>query len=175
MQALACCMAAWELWEHALLPSLLSGAVTWLGEIQDTVDLCNLIQNFFWHIILEVPESCIKVALRSETHMTGMKWRIWEAKCLLLKQIQQLDDTALAKQACEEADARGWPGLQQEVKEICSQIGIQDMNKHDVSKDKVKEAIYYSHYKCMKEEIQRSSKLEDIQHEDFSKDSTIFL
>ena len=84
-----------------------------------------------------------------------------------MKQIQQLDDTALAKQVCGEADARGWPGLQKEVKEICSQIGIQDMNKHDVSKDKIKEAIYYSHYKSMKEEIQRSSKLEDIQHEDF--------
>ena len=47
MQALAGCMAAWELWEHALLPSLLAGAGTWLGEIQATVDLCDSIQNFF--------------------------------------------------------------------------------------------------------------------------------
>ena len=34
MQALAGCMAAWELWEHALIPSLLSGAGTWLGTLR---------------------------------------------------------------------------------------------------------------------------------------------
>ena len=78
MQALAGCMAAWELWEHALVPSLLSGAGTWLGDIKKAVDLCDDTQNFFWRLILEVPESCVKVALRSETQSIGRKWRIWE-------------------------------------------------------------------------------------------------
>ena len=96
MQALAGAMAAWELWEHALLPSLLLGAGTWLGEIQEAVDLCDSLQNFFWRLVLEVPESCPKVSLRSEPNMIGAKWRIREAKCLLLKQIQLLEDTALA-------------------------------------------------------------------------------
>ena len=127
-------MAPWELWEHALLPSLLSGAGTWLGEIQEAVDLCYFLHNFFWRFILEVPESCPKVSLRSETNMIGAKWRIWEAKCLLLKQIQLLEDTALAKRVCQEAEARGWPGLNQEVGEICKQVGIQDINKHNISK-----------------------------------------
>ena len=45
MQALAGAMAALELWEQALLQSLLSGAGTWLGEIQEALDLCDLIQN----------------------------------------------------------------------------------------------------------------------------------
>ena len=103
MQALAGGMVAWELWEHALLPSLLVGAGTWLGEIQEAVDLCDSIQNFFWHLVL-VPESCPKVALRSEPRMTGMKWRIWEEKCLLLKKILQLDNTAVAKRVCKEAE-----------------------------------------------------------------------
>ena len=80
MQALAGGMAAVELWKHALLPSLLAGAGTWLGEIQEAVDLCDSIQNFFRRLVLEVPESCPKVALRSEPRMTGMKWRIWEDK-----------------------------------------------------------------------------------------------
>ena len=73
MQALAGAMAAWELWEHALLPSLLSGAGTWLGEIQEAVDLCDSLQNFFWRLILEVPESCPKGALRCEPNMIGAK------------------------------------------------------------------------------------------------------
>ena len=61
MQALSGCMAAWELWEHALLPSLLAGAGTWIGDIRKAIDLCDETQNFFWRLILEVPESCIKV------------------------------------------------------------------------------------------------------------------
>ena len=107
MQALSGCMAAWELWEHALLPSLLAGAETWIGDIKKTIELCDETQNFFWRLILEVPESCVKVALRSETKTIGKKWRVWEAKCLLLKQIQQLEETALAKRVCQEALARG--------------------------------------------------------------------
>ena len=107
MQALSGCMAAWELWEHDLLPSLLAGAGTWIGDIKKTIELCDETQNFFWRLILEVSESCVKVALRSETKTIGKKWRVWEAKCLLLKQIQQLEETALAKRVCQEALARG--------------------------------------------------------------------
>ena len=103
----------------------------------------------------------------SPSKQIGMKWRIWESKCLLLKQIQELDDTALAKKICQEADDRGWPGLKSEVKEICRQIGIEDLNKHNISKTHIKEAIFYSHYKSMKEDMSKSSKLEDIQNEDY--------
>ena len=161
MQALAGAMAFWELWEHALLPSLLSGVGTWLGEIKETVDLGDSLQNFFWRLILEVPESCPKVYLRSKTNMIGAKWRIREAKCLLLKQIQLLEDTALAKTVRQEAEARGWPGLNQEVREICKQVGMQDTNKHNISKSKIKEAIFYS------QELFISKKLEEIQKEDY--------
>ena len=174
MQALAGAMAAWELWEHALLPSLLSGAGTWLGEIQEAVDLCDSIQNFFWRLILEVPVSCPKVALRSETKSIGMKWKVWEAKCLLLKQIQNLEDTALAKRVCLEADARNLPGLMQEVRQICHEIGINDINKSNVSNSQIKDAIFYSHYKEMKEELGNSSKLQDIQHEDYREIQSYF-
>ena len=36
-------VAAWELWERALLPSLLSWAGTWLDKIDKTVKRCNQI------------------------------------------------------------------------------------------------------------------------------------
>ena len=35
MQAMGGLMAAWELWERALIPSLLSGAGTWTGDIKN--------------------------------------------------------------------------------------------------------------------------------------------
>ena len=45
MQSFGGLMAARELWEKALEPSLLSGAGTWLGECKEAVELCDQIQN----------------------------------------------------------------------------------------------------------------------------------
>ena len=41
MQALGGLWAAWELWEKALIPSLLSGSGTWFGVCDQAVDLCD--------------------------------------------------------------------------------------------------------------------------------------
>ena len=49
------------------------------------------------------------------------------------------------------------------------------MTKVNIPKSKIKEAIYYSHYKSMKEDIEKSSKLEDIKHEDFRKIQPYFM
>ena len=76
MQAMGGMRAAWELWERALIPSLLSGAGTLFGKCQMRVDLCDGIQNCFWRFMMQVPKSCPKVALRCEKQMIGMKWRI---------------------------------------------------------------------------------------------------
>ena len=167
MQHFGGLMAAWELWERALVPSLLSGAGTWLGLTKETIDLCDNLQNFYWRVILKVPQSCPKVALLCETSTMGMKWRIWERKCLLLKQILELEDTALAKIITKEADENGWPGLAQEVRKICHDINIPDINSTIVTKRQIKQAIYYSHYNNMKENTSNSNKLEDIKYEDF--------
>ena len=64
LQALGGLAAAWELWERAMIPSLLSGARTWLGDVRDTEKFCNSIQEFYWRTILEIPESCPKLALK---------------------------------------------------------------------------------------------------------------
>ena len=41
MQAMGGLMAAWESWEKALVPLLLSGAGTWIGDINETAKLCD--------------------------------------------------------------------------------------------------------------------------------------
>ena len=81
MQALDGMMSAWELWERALVPSLLSGAGTWLGNISETEKVCNDLQYFFWRIMLNVPESCPKVGLLCDTKIINMKYRIYKEKC----------------------------------------------------------------------------------------------
>ena len=48
-------------------------------------------------------------------------------------------------------------------------IGIPDINDNFVSTKDIKEAISGHHYADMKGELEKSSKLEDIKHEDFRK------
>ena len=50
----------------AMVPSLLSGAGNWTGDIKDAVEKGDKLQNYFWRVILSVPELCPKIALRSE-------------------------------------------------------------------------------------------------------------
>ena len=176
MQAIGGMMAAWELWEKAMVPSLLSGAGTWFGlkKNEKAIDMCDDIQNYFWRVILCVPESCPKIALRCKTGMLGMKWRIWEAKMLLLKRITMQNTGCLARQVYEESVEKEWPGLGQEVRGICSEVGISDINNTEVTKEEIKDAIKNHHYKDMKAELDKSKKLSDIKHEDFSKVQTYF-
>ena len=68
-----------------MIPSLLSGAGTWTGITSNEEDKLDKIQDFFWRVILRVPELCPRIALRAETRMISMKHRIWQEKLLLLR------------------------------------------------------------------------------------------
>ena len=47
MQAIGGMMAAYELWERAMVPSLMSGAGTWMGMTTMEIDRLDKIQDFF--------------------------------------------------------------------------------------------------------------------------------
>ena len=68
----------------------------------------------------------------------------------------------------------GWPGLAMEAAEICTQIGVTDVNKESVGKGEIDDGIFYSNYKDVKTEMERYEKLEDIKHEDFRKKASIY-
>ena len=74
--------------------------------------------------MLKVPESCLKIALRSETGMMGVKWRIWQSELLLLTRIKSHNTGSLCRQVYEEERAKVWPGLGMEVKQICEELEI---------------------------------------------------
>ena len=167
MQILGGLMAAWQLWERALLPSLLSGAGTWFGDCSKTVELCDDLQNFFWRVILTVPESCPKVALRCETKMMGMKWRIWQEKILLLLRIKGHDKNTLCREVYEEGKKNSWPGLGREVTKICEILDIPDVNDTNMTKQDIKKAVSEHHTKVMMDEVKTKSKLDDIKGDNF--------
>ena len=67
-----------------------------------------------------------------------------------------------------EGKSMGWPGLWQEVKDICEEIGITDVNEETVSKVEIKKAIFDHHLKDMRKKMEKSSKLENIKDDIFN-------
>ena len=105
--------------------------------------------------------------LRFETGMIGMKWRIWQQKILLLMRIKSHGLDTLCRQVYEEGIRHDWPLLGKEVTNICTEIGIPDVNNSMVAKSEIKKAIFNHHYEEMIKEVKSKTKLERIKHEDF--------
>ena len=129
--------------------------------------MCNKIQYFYWRLIPNVPESCPRLAILCESNAVDMKYRIWNEKCQLLARIKCLEEGALAKQIYKQAEENNWPGLGMEVKYICEQIQIEDINKYKVPKKEIQSAIFEAHYKSMLSQFETSKKLEDIKNDNF--------
>ena len=166
MQAIGGMMAAKQLWEGAIVPSLLSGAGTWVGSTQEAEEMCEELQELFWLTMFQISRSGPKVMLTAETVSMRMKQRIWLQKLLTARNILMQEDS-LARRIYSQQLARGWPGLAREVCEICKEIGIDDINEKMVEKDVIKEAVFYHNYREMKEDMMKCKKLEEIRHNDF--------
>ena len=92
-----------------------------------------------------------------------MAWRIRQEKVLLVMAIKEQEDDCLAKEVLKEQVRMEWPGLGQEVKDICREIGIPDATKEEVflQKEAVKEAILLSNLKYLKTEM-KGKKMETM-------------
>ena len=65
----------------------------------------------------------------------------------------------------------GWPGLVSEVEKMCKEVGLRSLNEDaGITKQEIKEAIFYSNYKEMKSAIAKYDKLEAIKHENLTKE-----
>ena len=74
---------------------------------------------------------------------------------------------SLAKIIYQEAEDNGWPGLGKDVRQICLNIGIPDLNVHYMRKSYIKNAILKSHYDDMISQFDESKKLQDIKNDNF--------
>ena len=100
-----------DIWELAIIPSLLNNCSTWVETSSQSVDKLNKLQNIFLQTLFAVGQSCHSPALCWDTATLQMKVRIDQAKLNLLHHIKNLDKDTLAKQVYDEQSSHGWPGL----------------------------------------------------------------
>jgi hypothetical protein len=77
-----------------------------------------------------------RLSIRGALGLLGMQWRVWQEKVLLVLAIREQEEGCLAQEVLEEQLGMGWPGLGQEVKEICLNVGLPDATNPKVTIDK---------------------------------------
>ena len=105
-----------------------------------TDKMCGELQLLHWRTMFQLPKGTPKVMLRAESLSLQMEQRIWKMKLLLARSI-------LGKAVYMEKVKNEWPGLAKEVKEICNNIGINNITEHMVEKETIDEALFYHNYK----------------------------
>ena len=167
MQSIGGIEAAIDLYESSIVPSLLANCATWLNMDKKIEDKLDSIQDLFGRVLLKAPQSTPRLAVRGALGLQGMKFRVWQEKVLLILAIREQEEGCLAKEVLEEQVRMGWPGLGQEVQEICRQTGLEDATAEEVQLDKeaVKEAMKVSNLKYMKEDM-TGAKLDNMRRSD---------
>ena len=91
-----------------------------------------------------------------------MKTRVMEAKVMLVLAVRRQEEGGLAREVLEEQMAMGFPGLGQEVRQICQEVGLPDATRVDIQASEVKKMMKLDDLKQMKCDMVGKGKLEDL-------------
>ena len=168
MQAMGGMAGAWDLWETAIVPSLLANCGSWVGIGKQTYHSLNELQLKYLRLIYSCPPSTPLLALRTQAGMMDMENRIAMEKVCLVARIMHTNKEKenLCREVLQVQLAMGWPGIMKEVKEICRAVGLEDVTIKYIHRDKVKEYIQYFDMKCAKEKMEPLEKCRLIRRED---------
>ena len=78
-------------------------------------------------------------------------------------------DYHLCRKVLDEQKDNDWPGLSREVRDICEELGIPDLNVNEMTANHIKTAVIDHHDRNMMEEIAKSKKMMRHKNDDFSK------
>ena len=118
--------------------------------------------------MLRMPGSTPVPALRALAGLIGMPWRIYQEKLLLILVIEEAEGT-LVKKILKGQVEMGWPGLAREATQICSKIGLPDIITNKITKPEIKEAIFWSNYESLKDEMVPLKKLQRLVNENLTR------
>ena len=168
MQAVGGMAGAWDIWELAIIPSLLNNCGSWMGIGKNIHNTLNELQYTYLRMIYSCPPSTPLLALRTQAGMLDMEHRVWTEKvCLVARLLHTREDQEnLCREVLEVQLAMGWPGLIKEVKEICCTVGLPDVTMQYICREEVLENIRYYDMKMAKTKMAPLEKCRVIRNRD---------
>ena len=83
-------MAAIDMFELSIIPAVLNNSESWTDVSQDALDALEELQVMFLRIVLQVPVSTPKLAMKWDFGMIGMKFRIMICKLTFMNSLMQV-------------------------------------------------------------------------------------
>ena len=90
------------------------------------------LQDTFIRSVLQTPCSTPKPALKFETGILPMKYRVYTRKLTFINSIKHAEDNSLAKEILMEQERLQLPGLAKEAKEICRDLNLPNIMKENI-------------------------------------------
>ena len=174
--------AGLDIFEMALLPSLLNNSDSWISIDKPTISRLDKLQNTMFRILFAVPNSTPTPMLRFDLGCLSMNERIDQKKLNFLHHIQSLESESLANEIYNLQKSFNFPGLVNECRKMIKEYGLPDIidDKLTFSKNQwktlVKEAIQKKSRTNIFEEFRKYSKLSkrDLEKEKFELKSYIY-
>ena len=153
---------AMDIWDRSLVPSLLANCGSSVGISKKAIELAEQTQNLYCRLIYSCPASTPKPSLRGEAGFLNIEHRIMQEKICLVTRIMfcNSEEESYARYILKEQLRQGWPGLAQEVVNICKNIGLPNACLEYIHRKEISEAILISHLRVLKEEY----KMEKLKH-----------
>ena len=146
-------MAGLDLWESAIIHTLLYNCSTWMEINKEAEDKLEDLQLYYLRLLLAVPVSCPKVALRLHTGTLSMKYRVLIEKVMLVYHMIRLPTSTLSNRVYKEQLENNWPGLAREVKDICAILQVESVHVTEIKKEKYKKLISQACYEMDEREM----------------------
>ena len=140
-----------DIWEAAVLPKLLFNSSCWLDISTPTMQELESLQLDFYRCLLAVGSGCPIPSLYWETGGFMMKYRILQAKLLLLHHIATLPGDSLAREMYEVQKDFRFPGLLLECEDFLTDEGV--LNLENYTPFQWKNLVKTNIYKLNRSEI----------------------
>ena len=163
MQRIRGIVAAFELWEKAIIPSLLNNAETWTEISEECMEELEDLQFLFVRTIMETAKSTPKTSLLWETGLLPMRERISRRKLTFISHIRKSGNDTLVKKVFQEQQKNEWPGLIRECELLCNELEIPNISTHKeiILKKEIKSVTKEKAKNDIINEMTSSSKMKD--------------
>ena len=123
-------VSGFDIWELAVVPMLLYNAETWQDISKRTITELENIQLKFARSVFAIGVGCPTPLLYSETGLILMELRILQKKLNFLHHLENLPDTALAKEVLRVQTEQNLPGIVSECRQYLAKFEIFDLRAY---------------------------------------------
>ena len=161
--------SAKNIWELAIIPSLLNNSGTWDICDKSVVTELEKFQSYFFQQLLQVPNSCPRPGIAYEANLLKMKYRVYGRVLNFIKHVHSHIESNLSHQVLSEQLNNDWPGQAQTAKQIMMELGITGLLDTMVSKSKfkgiVKNSCEMRNKESLNDDIQNYKKMKALRDE----------